>query len=76
MQFDFYDYINQLRKILLQELIYRINKIATLIAGDAKMSYLIGGFSHYKICFHDVKTINEDEFKIITKQLENSSYKF
>lgn len=53
-----------------------INKIATLIAGDAKMSYLIDGFSHYKAYFHDVKTINEDEFKVITEQLENSSYKF
>ena len=53
-----------------------INKIATLIAGDAKMSYLIDGFSHYKTCFHDVKTINEDEFKVITEQLETSSYKF
>lgn len=53
-----------------------INKIATLIAGDAKMSYLIDGFSHYKTYFHDVKTINEDEFKVITEQLETSSYKF
>lgn len=53
-----------------------INKIATLIAEDAKMSYLINGFSHYKAYFHNVKTINEDEFKVIAGQLENSSYKF
>lgn len=40
------------------------------------MSYLINGFDRYNIFFHDVKTINEDEFKDISKQLENKTYNF
>lgn len=51
-------------------------KIATLIASEAKLSYLIGGFSRYKAYFHDVKTVNEEEFKIFAKMLENDKYKF
>lgn len=50
--------------------------IASLIGKSANMTYLINGFDRYKAFFHDVKTINEDEFKIIKTSLENSTYTF
>ena len=53
-----------------------LNKIASLIAADAKMSYLINGFNRYYGYFHNVKTINETEFETIVRSLENNTYKF
>ena len=50
--------------------------IATILAKTAGMSYTIGGFDRYKSFFHDVKTINEDEFQDIVTSLENGTYSF
>lgn len=50
--------------------------MASALAKSAGMTYLIDGFDRYNVFFHDVKTINEDEFKDIIKELENSRYIF
>lgn len=52
------------------------SKIAAAVAGMAKMEYLIAGFDRYKAFFHNVKTINENEFQSIATELENSKYEF
>lgn len=43
------------------------------LSGD---TYLIDGFDRYRLFFHDVKTINEEEFKAISSSLEKNTYKF
>ena len=50
--------------------------LKTTLAKRAGKSFLIGGFSRYDIFFHNVKTVNDDEFKSIAKALENSKYVF
>lgn len=52
------------------------SKIANLLANYANESFIIDGFAKYKLFFHDVKTINEEEFVTITKSFENESYIF
>lgn len=37
--------------------------LKTTLAKRAGKSFLIGGFSRYDVFFHDVKTVNDDEFK-------------
>ncbi len=53
-----------------------IYALKTTLAKKAGKSFLIGGFSRYDIFFHNVKTVNDDEFKSIAKALENSKYVF
>lgn len=53
-----------------------LNKIASILATNSKMTYLINGFDRYRAFFHDVKTINEIEFQDIVAKLENSTYTF
>lgn len=50
--------------------------LKTSSAKKAGKSFLIGGFSRYNVFFHDVKTVNDDEFKKIVSDLENSCYVF
>ena len=50
--------------------------LKTISAKKAGKSFLIGGFSRYNVFFHDVKTVNDDEFKKIVSDLENSCYVF
>ena len=53
-----------------------LSGIGKILASTAKMEYNISGFDRYKVFFHAVKTINEDEFQTIVTQFENSTYKF
>lgn len=53
-----------------------LTKIGESIAAAAKEKYRIGGFSKYEAFFHDIKVINEEEFKGIATDLENSTYRF
>ena len=50
--------------------------MARALAKSAGMTYLIDGFDRYNAFFHNVKTINENEFDDISKELENSKYIF
>lgn len=53
-----------------------LSKMSNILGNYSKMSYLIKGFGRYNIFFRNVKTINEEEFQDISKQLENKTYNF
>lgn len=53
-----------------------LTRIANTLASWSNTTYLINGFDKYKAFFHDVKTINETEFNVVAKQLENNTYIF
>ena len=55
---------------------YSLSKMSNILGNYSKMSYLIKGFGRYNIFFRNVKTINEEEFQDISKQLENKTYNF
>lgn len=50
--------------------------IKNTIAKRAGRTFLITGFNRYNVFFHDIKTVNEDDFNIIVTDLENSRYCF
>lgn len=50
--------------------------IKNTIAKRAGKTFLITGFNRYSVFFHDIKTVNEDEFKTIVSSLEKSKYVF
>lgn len=50
--------------------------IGKILASASNMEYNINGFDRYRLFFHNVKTINEDEFINISKSLENGTYNF
>lgn len=50
--------------------------IKNTFAKRAGKSFLITGFDRYYVFFHDVKTLDEDDFKTVVSDLENSRYIF
>ena len=50
--------------------------IKNTLAKKAGKAFLIAGFDRYNVFFHDVKTMDEEDFKTITNDLENSRYIF
>lgn len=53
-----------------------LSKTASTLAKLAGRRFCINGFDAYLYFFHDVRTINQDEFKQIEAELQNGTYKF
>lgn len=53
-----------------------LSKFNNLLAKNAGKRFCINGFDRYFYFFHDVKTINQEEFKEIELKLQNNAYEF